>query len=114
MEKQFFIRQNQSPFGDRAELHAGSECFRGKQERGRLGFGGRLSQGGARSSLALGFCLTLRIVARSSLWKRMMRGASALFRGDPWEKAGILGTREVVEWTIFLDSRGRMNEDSRS
>ena len=31
--------------------------------------------------------------------------ASALFRGDPWEKAGILVSSEVVEWTIFLDSR---------
>jgi uncharacterized protein YciI len=31
--------------------------------------------------------------------------ASALFRGDPWEKAGILVPSEVVEWTVFLDSR---------
>ena len=31
--------------------------------------------------------------------------ASALFRGDPWETAGILVPSEVVEWTVFLDSR---------
>ena len=31
--------------------------------------------------------------------------ASALFRADPWEKAGILVLSEIVEWTIFLDSR---------
>jgi uncharacterized protein YciI len=33
--------------------------------------------------------------------------ASALFRGDPWEEAGILVPSEVVEWTVFLDSRRR-------
>lgn len=31
--------------------------------------------------------------------------ASALFHGDPWTKAGILVPGEVVEWTVFLDSR---------
>jgi uncharacterized protein YciI len=31
--------------------------------------------------------------------------ASALFRGDPWEKAGILVSSQVIEWTVFLDSR---------
>jgi uncharacterized protein YciI len=31
--------------------------------------------------------------------------ASALFRGDPWEKAGILVPGQVIEWTVFLDSR---------
>jgi uncharacterized protein YciI len=31
--------------------------------------------------------------------------ACALFRGDPWEKAGILVPSEVIEWTLFLDSR---------
>ena len=31
--------------------------------------------------------------------------ASALFRGDPWEKAGILVPSQVIEWTVFLDSR---------
>jgi uncharacterized protein YciI len=33
--------------------------------------------------------------------------ASALFRDDPWTKDGILGLSEVVEWTVFLDSRRR-------
>ena len=28
-----------------------------------------------------------------------------LFRKDPWTEAGILGGAEVIEWTIFLDSR---------
>lgn len=32
--------------------------------------------------------------------------ASELFREDPWETAGILVTGEVIEWSIFLDSRG--------
>ena len=31
--------------------------------------------------------------------------ASGLFRGDPWERAGILIPSDVVEWTVFLDSR---------
>jgi uncharacterized protein YciI len=31
--------------------------------------------------------------------------AAALFRNDPWEKAGILIPGEVIEWTVFLDSR---------
>jgi uncharacterized protein YciI len=31
--------------------------------------------------------------------------ASALFRDDPWEKAGILVPSQVIEWTVFLDSR---------
>jgi len=26
-------------------------------------------------------------------------------RQDPWTRAGILGDAEVIEWTIFLDSR---------
>jgi uncharacterized protein len=30
---------------------------------------------------------------------------SSLFRDDPWTQAGILGAAEVIEWTIFLDSR---------
>jgi uncharacterized protein YciI len=30
---------------------------------------------------------------------------SNLFREDPWTQAGILGAAEVIEWTIFLDSR---------
>jgi uncharacterized protein len=29
----------------------------------------------------------------------------ALLRDDPWVTAGILLTREVIEWTVFLDSR---------
>jgi uncharacterized protein YciI len=31
--------------------------------------------------------------------------AAALFRTDPWGEAGILVPGEVVEWTVFLDSR---------
>jgi uncharacterized protein YciI len=31
--------------------------------------------------------------------------ASDLFRDDPWAKAGILVPGQVVEWTLFLDSR---------
>ena len=31
--------------------------------------------------------------------------ASDLFRNDPWERAGILVPSDVVEWTVFLDSR---------
>ena len=31
--------------------------------------------------------------------------ASGLFRNDPWAKAGILVPSEVIEWTVFLDSR---------
>jgi uncharacterized protein YciI len=27
------------------------------------------------------------------------------FREDPWTLAGILDAAEVIEWTIFLDSR---------
>jgi uncharacterized protein YciI len=33
--------------------------------------------------------------------------AAALFRDDPWEEAGILVPSNVVEWTVFLDSRRR-------
>jgi uncharacterized protein len=31
--------------------------------------------------------------------------ASALLRGDPWQKAGILVHGEIIEWVLFLDSR---------
>jgi uncharacterized protein YciI len=31
--------------------------------------------------------------------------ATALFRDDPWTRTGILVDSEVIEWTIFLDSR---------
>ena len=31
--------------------------------------------------------------------------ASGLFRDDPWTREGILVQSEVVEWTVFLDSR---------
>jgi uncharacterized protein YciI len=31
--------------------------------------------------------------------------ASALFRDDPWTTRGILVDSEVIEWSIFLDSR---------
>jgi hypothetical protein len=30
---------------------------------------------------------------------------SNLFREDPWAKSGILVPSDVIEWTIFLDSR---------
>jgi uncharacterized protein YciI len=32
--------------------------------------------------------------------------ATELFQADPWNESGILGPAEVIEWTIFLDSRG--------
>jgi uncharacterized protein YciI len=38
---------------------------------------------------------------------RDVEEASALFRDDPWEEAGILVAGDVVEWTVFLDSRRR-------
>jgi uncharacterized protein len=28
-----------------------------------------------------------------------------LFREDPWAKNGILVPQDVIEWTVFLDSR---------
>lgn len=31
--------------------------------------------------------------------------ASELFRDDPWTTSGILVDSEVIEWTVFLDSR---------
>ncbi len=31
--------------------------------------------------------------------------ASSLFRDDPWTIRGILVDSEVIEWSIFLDSR---------
>jgi uncharacterized protein YciI len=31
--------------------------------------------------------------------------ASALFRDDPWNREGILVPSDVIEWTVFLDSR---------
>lgn len=31
--------------------------------------------------------------------------AAALFHDDPWYDAGILVPGDVIEWTIFLDSR---------
>ena len=31
--------------------------------------------------------------------------ADDLFREDPWVKAGILVSEDIVRWTIFLDSR---------
>jgi uncharacterized protein YciI len=36
---------------------------------------------------------------------RDVEEASALFRDDPWEEAGIQVPSDVVEWTVFLDSR---------
>jgi hypothetical protein len=31
--------------------------------------------------------------------------ASELFRDDPWTAASILVESEIIEWSIFLDSR---------
>jgi len=31
--------------------------------------------------------------------------ASELFRDDPWTTSGVLVESEIVEWSIFLDSR---------
>ena len=31
--------------------------------------------------------------------------ASKLFRDDPWTTSGILVDSDVIEWTVFLDSR---------
>jgi uncharacterized protein YciI len=31
--------------------------------------------------------------------------ARGLFRDDPWTRHGILVDSEVIEWTVFLDSR---------
>jgi uncharacterized protein YciI len=30
---------------------------------------------------------------------------STLFHDDPWEKAGILVSGQIIEWVVFLDSR---------
>jgi uncharacterized protein YciI len=34
-----------------------------------------------------------------------MEEASLLFHDDPWTKHGILVDSEVIEWSVFLDSR---------
>jgi len=31
--------------------------------------------------------------------------ASELFRDDPWTSHGILVDSEIIEWSVFLDSR---------
>jgi uncharacterized protein len=31
--------------------------------------------------------------------------ASEIFRDDPWTRHGVLFESEIIEWTIFLDSR---------
>ena len=36
---------------------------------------------------------------------RDIQEVSSLFSHDPWEKEGILTPGEIIEWTIFLDSR---------
>ena len=36
---------------------------------------------------------------------RDSKEAVAMFRDDPWTKGGILVDSEVIEWTVFLDSR---------
>jgi uncharacterized protein YciI len=42
---------------------------------------------------------------------RDAKEAAALFDEDPWTKEGILVEGEVIEWTIFLDSRQRITGD---
>ena len=37
----------------------------------------------------------------------------ALFRDDPWVRAGILVPGPVIEWLIFLDSRKRGQSGSQ-
>ena len=39
--------------------------------------------------------------------------ASELFRDDPWIAPGILVESEIVEWSVFLDSRRNPDESSR-
>jgi uncharacterized protein len=34
-----------------------------------------------------------------------LKQASAMLEKDPWTKAGILFTSEVIEWNVFMDSR---------
>jgi uncharacterized protein YciI len=36
---------------------------------------------------------------------RDKKEASELFRDDPWTSTGILDESEIIEWSIFLDSR---------
>jgi uncharacterized protein YciI len=36
---------------------------------------------------------------------RDIEEVSGPFSRDPWEKEGILAPGEIIEWTIFLDSR---------
>jgi uncharacterized protein YciI len=36
---------------------------------------------------------------------RSMEEASQLFRDDPWTEHGILVDSDVIEWSVFLDSR---------
>jgi uncharacterized protein len=38
--------------------------------------------------------------------------AKALYRDDPWAKAGILEVSEAIEWTVFLDSRRPVEQTS--
>jgi uncharacterized protein YciI len=38
---------------------------------------------------------------------RDAKEAQELFRDDPWAVQGILVESEVIEWSIFLDSRQR-------
>lgn len=34
-----------------------------------------------------------------------IEAASDLFRDDPWADRGILVESEIIEWSVFLDSR---------
>jgi uncharacterized protein YciI len=39
--------------------------------------------------------------------------AAELFRDDPWTRGGILVDSEIIEWSIFLDSRQNLSTTSR-
>ena len=40
-----------------------------------------------------------------------VEAARAIFQDDPWAQHDILVAGEIKEWTIFLDSRDRANEE---
>jgi uncharacterized protein YciI len=62
----------------------------------RLFAQGRIALGGPYAD----FSRVLLIVQASD-----KEEASALFRDDPWALRGILVESEIVEWSVFLDSR---------
>jgi len=58
---------------------------------------GRIILGGPYAD----YSRALLIVEASSI-----AAAAELFRDDPWARHGILIESEVIEWSVFLDSRG--------